>query len=818
MDFKTNTQLQLAFDFVSSTGKNIFLTGKAGTGKTTFLRYLKDNLPKRMVVVAPTGVAAINAGGVTIHSFFQLPFGPQTAENMQTDSSLQHRFSMQKRNIIKSMELLIIDEISMVRADLLDAVDGVLRRFRYSNRPFGGVQLLMIGDLQQLPPVHKEEDWGLISRLYDSPWFFSSHALKKSAYITIELQHVYRQKEEEFLHLLNAIRDKKITREELEKLNRHYKPGFEPKEEEGYIILTTHNYKAREINRSKLDALPGKPKKYEALVRGNFGENFYPTDYELELKKGAQVMFIKNDPEPEKRFFNGKIGKVVQLKDEWIKVKCDGDPGPIVVEPLVWQKMKYTIDEKTKEIRETEEGTFTQFPLKTAWAITIHKSQGLTFEKAIIDSEAAFAHGQVYVALSRCRTLDGLVLKSPLRLSGIKTDETVTSYSRRFAENRPDRKQLLAAQREYQKTLIFELFDFERLLKQIYSTIKVIDGFGTAVHGNLLIQLRSMGSEVREKVSDVSAKFMKQVEGLLAENPDVHKNIPLQERIKKGARYFYDQMELLVTDKMDEAGFETDNKEAKKKIDRFLDELLSITGFKKRCLEAVFNGFDTRTYLEAAAKASIEATEQKKKPAKQREPEIVTDEELQHPDLYNTLKTWRNTKAREEGKEVFKILTLHSLRDLSNLLPGTTRVLKKVHGLGKKRIAAYGEELLEIVRQYCKNKGLEPFDIEVKPKVHRKNTKEISFELWKEGKSIEQIAGERNLAPSTIEGHLAFFVKKGEIEIFDLVPEEKVRKIMDWFEQHPNSTMKEAKEHFGDEISYGEMKMVFAYMDFLKTD
>ncbi len=815
MDFENNTRLQLAYDFVRSTGKNIFLTGKAGTGKTTFLRYLRANLPKRMVVVAPTGVAAINAEGVTIHSFFQLSFGPQLPDDMIAQDAHLHRFNTEKRNIIRSLELLIIDEISMVRADLLDGIDRVLRRFRYNEQPFGGVQLLMIGDLQQLPPVHKDEEWGVIKHLYETPWFFSSLALKKSEYITIELQHVYRQKEEEFLNLLNAIRDKKLTREGLEKLNAHYKPGFEPKDEEGYIILTTHNYKAKQINEAKLKALPGKERRYTANVTGNFTENIYPTDYDLVLKKGAQVMFVKNDPGHEKLYYNGKIGTVVGLSDDWVKVKCQGEDEPIVVEPLVWQKMKYTLDEETKEIKEKEEGRFIQLPLKTAWAITIHKSQGLTFEKAIIDSEAAFAHGQVYVALSRCRTLEGLVLKTPVRYSSIKTDETIDEYSRGFETNHPDKDQLIKAQREYQRQLIHELFNFERLLKQIYTAAKVVNGFGTTVHGNILQVLRQMAAETKEKITGVSEKFMIQVDGLLRDIPDVKENEHLQERIKKGARYFFDQLELLITDKMDEAGYDTDNREAKRKIKKVVDELFNIVWFKKKCLEAVFDGFDTEQYLHAVARASLEETKPSKKRAKKkRETEIVDPEEIKHPGLYNRLKLWRNEKAEETGKEVYMILTLHALRDLSNMLPGTKKALKEVHGLGKKRIAGYGDEILELILEYCTAKGIEPY--KGKEKEKKKNTREISFEMWKSGKSIAQIAEERGFVLSTIEGHLAEYVKKGEIKIEELIPEEKVSIIKEWFEQHEESGLKEAKEALGEGVSFGELRLVLAYLDFLK--
>lgn len=381
-----NPQLQLANDFVEFTGQHIFLTGKAGTGKTTFLRHLKDRSPKRMIVVAPTGVAAINAGGVTIHSFFQISFGPQVPGYQGGDKQGFKRFSKEKRNIMKSLDLLVIDEISMVRADLLDGIDETLRRFRNNNRPFGGVQLLMIGDLQQLAPVVKEDEWNILRSHYETAFFFSSKALQKTQYVSIVLLHVYRQSDQHFLDLLNKIRDSQADRELIDQLNKRYKPNFDPGNE-NYIILTTHNAKAKQINESKLVRLKTKSVHHGAEVGGNFPEYTFPTEVDLELKKGAQVMFVKNDPNPEKRYFNGKIGTITDFTEDEVIVQCPEEKEPIYVTAVEWQNIKYSIDEDTKEIRESVEGTFTQIPLKLAWAITIHKSQGLTFDRAIIDSE-----------------------------------------------------------------------------------------------------------------------------------------------------------------------------------------------------------------------------------------------------------------------------------------------------------------------------------------------------------------------------------------------------------------------------------------------
>ncbi|MDZ7742909.1 MAG: PIF1 family DEAD/DEAH box helicase [Bacteroidota bacterium] len=409
-----NKQLQLAFDFVQYTGNNIFLTGKAGTGKTTFLHNLKKQSPKRMVVVAPTGVAAINAGGVTIHSFFQVSFGPQVpGYEEQGAGAAYKRFSKEKINIMKSLDLLVIDEISMVRADLLDAIDAVLRKYKNRRQPFGGVQLLMIGDLQQLAPVVKEDEWHILQQHYDTPFFFSSQALQQTSFTSIELKHVYRQSDQDFIELLNKIRDNNLDQQVVDVLNTRYIPGFKA-DEQGYITLTTHNAKARNINESRLQRLPGKTESFIAEVHGKFPDYNYPTDEKLVLKEGAQVMFVKNDPSPDKEYYNGKIGKIKSFVDDCVLVECPGENFTIQVVPVEWQNVKYGLDPETKAITEEIEGSFTQVPLKLAWAITIHKSQGLTFEKAIIDAEAAFAHGQVYVALSRCKSLEGLVLSSKI--------------------------------------------------------------------------------------------------------------------------------------------------------------------------------------------------------------------------------------------------------------------------------------------------------------------------------------------------------------------------------------------------------------------
>lgn len=409
---ESNNDIELARKIIEQTGASLFLTGKAGTGKTTFLRNLRTSSRKRMVVCAPTGIAAINAGGVTLHSFFQLDFGVYIP-GMKREGKGRVAFSKEKIRIIRGLDLLVIDEVSMVRSDLLDAVDSVLRRYRDRTLPFGGVQLLLIGDLQQLPPVVVEHERQLLEANYRSPYFFDSHALQQLDYVTIELSKVYRQSDSNFLDLLNAVRDNRADSEVLRRLNERYVPGFNPDDSEGYVRLTTHNHLANMVNDRRLAALQGEAHEFEAKVSGNFPASSYPADLKLTLKEGAQVMFIKNDTGMDRRYYNGMMGKVTTIDDEGLVVTPDDGSDPINVEPVEWENTKFVVNEETNEINEKTDGVFCQIPLKLAWSITIHKSQGLTFDRAIIDASASFSHGQTYVALSRCRTLEGMVLERP---------------------------------------------------------------------------------------------------------------------------------------------------------------------------------------------------------------------------------------------------------------------------------------------------------------------------------------------------------------------------------------------------------------------
>ena len=403
-----------------------------------------------MVIVAPTGVAAINAKGVTIHSFFQMPFGPILPNQIANTSNQQRKFSKTKIDIIKSLDLVIIDEISMVRVDLLDGIDQVLRRYKNRDKVFGGAQVLMIGDLQQLAPVVRPNEWSLLQSHYETVYFFSSKAYQQAKVVSIELKHIYRQKNEDFITILNEIRNDDLSEKSANILNKRFKPNFSPSKEEGYINLTTHNNRANLINNSELNKVQGNSTFFHAEISGKFNENAFPNAEELELKVGAQVMFIKNDSSPEKRYYNGKIGIVTNISKTTVTVQCVNEGDEIVTEKEVWTNINYSIHEETKALKEEIVGSFSQIPLQLAWAITIHKSQGLTFERAIIDAEASFAHGQTYVALSRCTSLEGLVLKTPITASAIINDNTVRIFNQDIEENLPNEAVLNDSEKEFQ--------------------------------------------------------------------------------------------------------------------------------------------------------------------------------------------------------------------------------------------------------------------------------------------------------------------------------------------------------------------------------
>ena len=708
----SNPQLDLAYDFLSSTGENVFLTGRAGTGKTTFLRDLRRHSPKRMIVVAPTGVAAIHAGGVTMHSFFQLPFGIFIPGIARQGEEIR-RFSKAKIAIIRSIDLLVIDEISMVRADTLDSVDEVLRRFRDRTKPFGGVQLLLIGDLQQLSPVVREDEWEILRKHYPSPYFFDSQALKRTSCTSIELQHIYRQHDSHFIDLLSRVRENRIDDEVLRTLNERHRPGFDPPQSEGYIVLTSHNHAARCINEDKLAAIPAREYVYRADIEGNFPEYMYPAEAELRLREGAQVMFTKNDPSPEKRFVNGTIGVVVCLGEEGIEVRPPTGGEPIAVERAEWDHTKYSIDPATNRIVEQKEGLFRQYPLKTAWAITIHKSQGLTFERAIIDAAGSFSHGQVYVALSRCRTLEGMVLRTPLRRQAIISDTTVDAFSRHMEQNQPDRQALAEYQKRYFRTLLCELFDFDPLSRAWRTAGDYLEEHLARLYPKFVERWNEAGRALHGDVAGVGEKFRNQIVRLMQQG-DYASDPVLAGRVCKGAEYFLEHctpLSLLLTEA---AGISIDNKEIKKRSSDLLERVNKELRVKLSTLSAACNPFTIHSYLEAkgAAVAAAESGTKTKAPKagktdktdrnKDSAPPAATGdtEDVLHPELFERLRGWRYRLAAEQGVPAYVIATQKALIGISNTLPSTPAQLVMIKGVGGAFIQKYGTQALRIVEDY----------------------------------------------------------------------------------------------------------------------
>lgn len=720
-----NTELRMAWQLVERTGCNVFLTGKAGTGKTTFLRELRKQSPKRMVVLAPTGIAAINAGGVTIHSFFQLPLSPYVpGATFGGREQKKFQFGKVKRNIIKTLDLLVIDEVSMVRADLLDAVDSVMRRYRVHDKPFGGVQLLLIGDLQQLAPVVKDGEWDMMKQYYDTPYFFSSRALAMAQYQTVELRKVYRQQDGAFIELLNRIRENRADDETLDRLNRRYIPGFVPPPGSDYIRLTTHNNQAQRVNDSELAKLPGQAHVYSAEVEGTFPESSYPADEQLTLKAGAQVMFIKNDTGG--HYYNGMIGEVVYADDKRIKVKSRDTGETIDLGPAEWTNSKYAIDSRTKEITETVEGVFRQYPLRLAWAITIHKSQGLTFEHAIIDASHSFAHGQTYVALSRCKSLEGMVLSAPLSSSAVISDGTVDEFTRQAFANSPTEATLTALERAYVVQTLDELFSLDMLRQAAeLMTRTLTEHFYNKYHALLTEYTKTLKSLA--DMAEIAKRFGTQYRNILAANPDTS-NPLLQERIHKGSEYFSKQLGPVLA-LFKKTRVETGNKLVRSQFDDRLAQL-----GEELLLKAKLFDYESR--------------------------------------------------------------------------PETT--FTTVNYLRRKAVILLGDEPPENPKATRERKPKAPKP----PKEPKIPSHRISHEMFTAGKTISQIAKERNLAESTIFSHLAQYVENGSLPIDQLMPQEHIDTILNVGRLHPQGILsRDIKAAVDDSITYSEISLVKRMFD-----
>ena len=693
---ETNPQIELARRYVEQTGVSVFLTGKAGTGKTTFLREIAARCPKRHAIVAPTGVAAINAGGVTIHSFFQLPFDPYLPDvkELVTEYQLPDKFkslSKNKLNVIRTLELLIIDEISMVRADLLDAIDMVLRRYRRSSRPFGGVQLLMIGDVHQLSPVVTEAEKSYMQQVYPTPYFFASKALQRIPYVTIELTTVYRQQDAAFVDLLNHVRDNNIDPATLNTLNSRV--GITQKDA---ITLTTHNRQADAINRRQMEALKGEQRTFEALLKGNFPEKSLPCDRTLEIKIGERVMFVKNDSSGGHRYYNGMLGTVTgfryddEEKKDYIEVVND-DGDTILTGRETWESLHYKLNAKTNEIEQEVEGTFCQYPLQAAWAVTIHKAQGLTFDRVVIDAADAFAFGQVYVALSRCRTLEGLSLNTPLT-AGVAFDDVSVSQ---FVSSQPSFEQTTEAapeyERQYRLDKLMELFGIDDLmrlaerLQEHYNKLKNI----------YPEQLSSLNTHISKllDLQSVSEKFKNQLMRLDESDQN--------DRARKGAEYYLAQLALFNAHLPALLEVEIDNKETAKNVEESGKELSEALKVKISCLRTVKEkGYS----VQAVQKAKVNAMmSDEKKSSKSSKAEKQAGSEDINNDLATLIRQWRAAKAKEEHVPAYNILQQKALHSIATNMPRTLPELKKQLGVGPKTMEKYGKDLLSLVAEYLES-------------------------------------------------------------------------------------------------------------------
>jgi hypothetical protein len=737
---------ELAAKFINYTSRHIFLTGKAGTGKTTFLRNLINQTHKKAVIVAPTGIAAINAAGVTIHSLFQLPFGTYLPKQPSSGDShynqqyntpktiIRHlQMNATKRKIFIDLELLIIDEVSMLRADLLDAMDMVLRYIRKNNDSFGGVQVLFIGDLHQLPPVVKTNEWQLLGEFYKSAFFFDALVLQQHPPVYIELEKIYRQADEVFIKLLNNLRNNAVTADDLALLKKFYRQDFQPNLKDNYITLTTHNQKADALNKTSLDALKAETWSYKCEIEDDFSESSYPAEHVLQLKVGAQVMFIKNDPTPEKRFFNGKIAIVTDLQKDIIEVQTEGVKEKIKLEKFTWKNIRYTTDKVTNEIKEDVVGKFTQYPVKLAWAITVHKSQGLTFDKAIIDIGNAFAPGQIYVALSRLRSLDGLVLTSLISGSGMRQDPNVSLFSSRKQEHGVLGEQIKAESEHFLRNYLLRCFDLAPLdnfvYEHVHSYTKDMNKSAKQKHYKWAQQLLKESTELKGNAS----KFMSQIIRLYQDKSEAGLQL-LLERTAAAENYFnpilqkmsmniFERMELVKQDKQ---------------VVAFLTELLE--------MESLF--YEQFKNVRKAT-ALLRAT--------------ISGKDFTKDDVTKLL------NERDRESRIQKILLMPNTLDFS----------------AKKAKAS-------------------------KLKVEKADTKDLSLQLHREGKSIMEIAKERKLVVGTVEAHLAHFIATQEISPKDVIDNRKLNKILKAIKELKTLQLNPIREHLGRDYTFGEIKIGLA--------
>lgn len=689
---------QLAFDIALHTDQNLFVTGKAGTGKTTFLHRLKEATQKQIAVVAPTGVAAINAGGTTIHAFFQLPLSPflPTPEG-QKDLIARTKMRSQRRRVLQELELLVIDEISMVRSDLLDAIDASLRHFRRKpNQLFGGVQVIFIGDMFQLSPVVKDDEWRLLSQYYASPYFFHSQALQHNPPLFIEFDTIFRQTNSDFIKILNEIRNDCISIESLDRLTQRYNPNFTPSAVDDHIILTTHNYKADTINAEELAKLEGETFVFNAHVEGDYPERMFPADPVLELKVGARVMFLRNDTETPRRFYNGKIGVIDLLENDHIVVRC-GDNDYIDLDRMVWENISYSLNNETKQIEEKVLGKFSQYPLRLAWAITIHKSQGLTFDKVVIDAGMAFASGQVYVALSRCRSLEGVVLLSRIQPENVYVDQRISEYEKSKMPAEMIEEGLHNARKSYRLRLLESVFDHSQSQSLIVRLLSEVEQKRSSFNEETIPYLQDINIQLQDAAS-ISVKFQHQLRGLFR-NQLLDEDF-LKERLQAAYTYFSDRIDKLMQS-LRKSPSSTDSRAHAAEYNEALEELFGELALKQHLLRELKSEPSIERFFEAKNRFSVPPFN-----VNAYAKSTVDKSGLTHPALYRLLVEVRDKLCDERNLPVYIVAGSKSLFEMAEYLPQNEDELLLISGFGPAKVERYGQMFLPVIRTYCEKHAL----------------------------------------------------------------------------------------------------------------
>ncbi|MFV8368779.1 helix-turn-helix domain-containing protein [Flavobacterium sp. LB2R40] len=742
--------------FINQTQRSVFLTGKAGTGKTTLLREIIETTHKNTVVVAPTGIAALNAGGVTIHSMFQLPFGgfipdnssPQFSEStkFETKATLRRHFKMSglKKSVIRNMELLIIDEVSMLRADLLDAMDYMMQTVRKKSTPFGGVQVLYIGDLLQLPPVIRDEEWRTLKTYYKGKFFFHSHVVQQNPPLYIELSKIFRQTDDTFISVLNNLRNNEISQQDIQTLNQYVKPDFDLKANKGYITLTTHNNKADSMNAQALEDLEGKSVVYKPEITGDFPEKIFPVEQQLQLKVGAQIMFVKNDLSFDKNYFNGKMGVIKSLSSQEILVHFPEENKTIEVEKYEWQNIRYKVDETTKEIEEEVLGTFVHYPIKLAWAITVHKSQGLTFDKAALDVSQVFLPGQAYVALSRLRSLEGLILLSPLRMNGISNDQDVMDYSLNKASDSFLENALHFETKNFIHNYLINTFDWNDLAQEWRNhKFSYNEKSEISEKSKHAVWARKQ-TEIIEQLLDPSKKFISQLNKLFAqETVDLNH---VSERIQAAFSYFLKPMDDLVFEIL----WKIEEVKRIKKVKAFYDELIVLEELQTK---AVLRLMKAKLLIETVVAG-----------------ETISKEKLTSSEIKKYI--IRKTEAIQNQFKELNITLIDDDKD---------------------------------VERYASKKS--------KTATPKKSTVQETYELWVEKKSIEDIATIRVLTKQTIYSHFVKLIQTKAVSISEVLAEDKMQDLATAFAGYQEESLNALMEKHGHKFSWEEARMYKASLN-----